>query len=101
MITAEQNRLLTEVGPGTPMGGLMRRFWLPVCTSAQLPAPDGPPLHVRLLGENFVAFRNSRGEVGMLDEYCMHRRASLVLGRVEDNGIRCGRRRPRDPEPLR
>jgi phthalate 4,5-dioxygenase oxygenase subunit len=89
MITAEQNRLLTQVGPGTPMGGLMRRYWLPVCTSAQLPKPDGPPLRVRLLGENFIAFRNSSGEVGMLDEYCMHRRASLLLGRVEDNGIRC------------
>ncbi len=89
MITAEQNRLLTQVGPGTAMGGMMRRFWLPVCTSAQLPKPDCPPLHVRLLGENFVAFRISSGEVGMLEEYCMHRRASLVLGRVEDNGIRC------------
>ena len=89
MITEEQNRLLTQVGPGTAMGGMMRRFWLPVCTSAQLPRPDGPPLHVRLLGENFVTFRTSNGEVGMLDEYCMHRRASLVLGRVEDNGIRC------------
>ena len=62
MITAEQNRLLTQVGPGTAMGGMMRRFWLPVCTSVQLPKPDCPPLRVRLLGENFVAFRNSSGE---------------------------------------
>ncbi|HWM47607.1 MAG TPA: Rieske 2Fe-2S domain-containing protein [Xanthobacteraceae bacterium] len=89
MISAEDNVLLTRVGPGTPMGGMMRRYWLPVCTSEQLPRPDAPPLHVRLLGENFVAFRDSSGRVGLLDEYCMHRRASLVLGRVEDNGIRC------------
>lgn len=89
MITAEQNHLLTRVGPETPMGGMLRRYWLPVCTSEQIPAPDSPPLHVRLLGESFVAFRDSSGRVGMLDEYCMHRRASLVLGRVEDNGIRC------------
>src|SRR5262245_38276336 len=89
MITAEENDLLTRVGPGTPMGRMMRRYWLPVCTSAQLPTTDCPPLRVRLLGENFVAFRDSSGRVGMLDEYCLHRRASLVLGRVEDNGIRC------------
>jgi len=89
MITAEENVLLTRVGPGTPMGGMLRRYWLPVCTSAQLPAPDAPPLHVRHLGESFVAFRDSSGRVGLLNEFCMHRRASLVLGRVEDNGIRC------------
>jgi len=89
MISAEENELLTRVGPGTPMGRMMRRYWMPVCTSAQLPTPDCPPLRVRLLGENFVAFRDSSGRVGMLDEYCLHRRASLVLGRVEDNGIRC------------
>ena len=89
MITATENDLLTRVGPGTAMGGMMRRYWLPVCTSAQLPAPDSPPLHVRLLGESFVAFRDSSGRVGLLEEYCMHRRASLVMGRVEDNGIRC------------
>ena len=89
MITAAENELLTRVGPGTPMGRMMRRYWLPACASAQLPAPDGPPLHVRLLGEDFVAFRDSSGKVGILEEFCMHRRASLVLGRVEDNGIRC------------
>jgi phthalate 4,5-dioxygenase oxygenase subunit len=89
MITANENELLTRVGPGTPMGGMMRRYWLPICTSAQLPHPDGPPLRLRLLGETFVAFRDSSGRVGLLEEFCMHRRASLWLGRVEDNGIRC------------
>jgi phthalate 4,5-dioxygenase oxygenase subunit len=89
MITADENELLTRVGPETPMGRMMRRYWHPICTSAQLPTPDCPPLRVRLLGESFVAFRDSSGRIGVLDEYCLHRRASLVLGRVEDNGIRC------------
>ena len=71
------------------MGRMMRRYWLPACASSQLAVPDGPPLYVRLLGEDLVAFRDSSGKVGILEEFCMHRRASLVLGRVEDNGIRC------------
>ena len=89
MITAEDNERLTRVGPGTPMGNVMRRYWLPVCTSAQLPQSDGPPLRVRLCGETFVAFRDTSGAVGLIDEYCMHRRASMVLARVEEGGIRC------------
>ena len=89
MLSAAKNELLTRVGPGTPMGGMMRRYWLPVCTSAQLPRPDGPPLRLPLLGESYVAFRDTSGKVGLLEEFCMHRRASLWLGRVEDNGIRC------------
>ena len=89
MLSAAENELLTRVGPGTPMGGMMRRYWLPVCTSAQLPRPDGPPLRLPLLGESYVAFRDSSSKVGLLEEFCMHRRASLWLGRVEDNGIRC------------
>lgn len=89
MISEYENKLLTRVGPGTPMGDLMRRYWLPVCTSAQVAEPDSDPLRVRMLGENYVVFRNSDGIAGILDEYCMHRRASLAIGRVEDNGIRC------------
>ncbi len=89
MISAQENELLTRVGPGTPMGRMMRRYWLPVCTSEQLPKPDCDPLRVRLLGERFVAFRDTSGRPGLLEEYCMHRRASLAMGRVEDNGIRC------------
>lgn len=89
MITEQENNLLTQVGPGAPMGKLMRRYWLPVCASSQVQKPDGDPLRTRILGENYVVFRNTDGVVGVLDEYCMHRRASLAIGRVEDNGIRC------------
>jgi phthalate 4,5-dioxygenase oxygenase subunit len=89
MITAEENQILTRVGPGTPMGRMMRRYWHPVCASSQVARNDGDPLRVRMLGENYIVFRNSDGDVGILDEYCMHRRASLAIGRVEDNGIRC------------
>ncbi len=89
MLKREDNELICRVGAGTPMGTLMRRYWHPVCTSAQLPQPDAPPLRVRLLGEDYVVFRDTRGRVGMLDELCMHRGASLALGRVEEGGIRC------------
>ncbi len=89
MATLEQNELLCRVGPGTGMGSVFRRFWHPVCTIGQLPTPDCAPLRVRILGENYVAFRDSKGRVGVLDEGCMHRGASLALGRVEDCGIRC------------
>jgi phthalate 4,5-dioxygenase len=89
MLSAEENEILTRVGPDTPMGRMMRRFWLPVATSAQLPAPDGDPLRVGLLGETFVVFRDTSGTVGVLDELCMHRCVSLALGRVEKGGIRC------------
>ena len=89
MLTREENDRLTQVGAGTPMGETMRRYWLPIATSDQLPHPDCAPLRSMLLGEPFVVFRNTDGEVGVLDEFCMHRRVSLALGRVEDNGIRC------------
>ncbi len=89
MITEADNVLLTRVGPTTPMGRMLRRYWLPVCTSRQVAQPDCAPLRTRLLGENFVVFRDTSGRIGMLEEYCMHRRASLALARVEDNGIRC------------
>jgi phthalate 4,5-dioxygenase oxygenase subunit len=89
MLTSQENEILTQVGPGTPMGRMMRRFWLPVCTSAQLPEPDSDPLRAGLLGESFVVFRDTAGQVGVLDERCMHRCASLALGRVEQGGIRC------------
>ena len=89
MLNREENSLLCQVGPGMPMGEMMRRYWHPVCTSAQLQGPDSGPLRVRLLGEDFVAFRDSSGKVGVLDELCMHRGASLALGRVEEGGLRC------------
>ncbi|MBV8409514.1 MAG: Rieske 2Fe-2S domain-containing protein [Alphaproteobacteria bacterium] len=89
MLTKENNDLICRVGAGTPMGTAFRRFWLPALLSSELPAPDCDPRRVQLLGEDFVAFRDSDGEVGLLDEYCCHRSASLALGRVEQGGIRC------------
>jgi len=89
MLSREANERLCRVGPGTPMGTMLRRFWTPICASAQLPRPDCNPLLARLMGQNFVVFRDTLGRVGVLDELCMHRGASLVLGRVEDCGIRC------------
>ena len=89
MVTKVENETLVRVGPGTDIGEFMRRYWHPVATSAQLPKPDGNPLRTKLLGERFVVFRDSEGRVGMLDELCMHRGASLGLGRVEEGGITC------------
>ena len=89
MLNREDNALICQVTPDTPMGIMMRRYWHPLCTSEQLAQPDSPPLRVRLLGETFVAFRDTQGKVGVLDELCMHRGASLALGRVEEGGLRC------------
>jgi phthalate 4,5-dioxygenase len=89
MISREENELLTRVGPGTPMGALMRRYWIPAVMSSELPEPDCPPIRVKLLGERLVAFRDSQGRVGLLDEFCAHRRTTLFLGRNEEGGLRC------------
>jgi phenylpropionate dioxygenase-like ring-hydroxylating dioxygenase large terminal subunit len=89
MLSVEENERVTRVGPGTPMGAVMRRYWLPALLAAELPAPDCPPVQVRLLGEDLVAFRDSEGRLGLLDEYCPHRQASLFLGRNEQCGLRC------------
>jgi phenylpropionate dioxygenase-like ring-hydroxylating dioxygenase large terminal subunit len=89
MLSKEDNERLTRVGPGTPMGETMRRYWMPALLSWELPEPDGEPVRVRLLGEDLVAFRATDGRVGLLDELCPHRRASLWLGRNEQNGLRC------------
>lgn len=86
---AEDNITLTRTGAHTPMGRLFRRFWMPALLSAELPAPDDPPVRVRLLGEDLVAFRDSSGRVGLLDAYCPHRRAELYFGRNEQAGLRC------------
>lgn len=88
-ITASDNERLTRVGPGTPMGEVFRRYWLPALLSSEVPRPDAPPVRVRLLGEDLVAFRDSVGEVGLLDAYCAHRRAPLFFGRNEECGLRC------------
>ena len=89
MISKEDNELMCRVGKGTPMGEAMRRFWVPALLSSEVSEPDGDPVHVELLGQSLVAFRDSNGKVGLLDEHCCHRGASLTIGRVENCGIRC------------
>lgn len=89
MLTREENEYLCRVGPGTPMGDLLRRYWIPACPASDLPEPDCAPVRVRRLGQDLVAFRDSDGRLGVLDEQCCHRGASLCYGRVEDRGIRC------------
>jgi len=89
MLTAEQNEALTRVGPGTPMGETMRRYWLPALLSWELPEPDCAPIRLKLLGERLVAFRDTSGRVGLMAERCPHRGASLWLGRNEEDGLRC------------
>jgi phthalate 4,5-dioxygenase len=89
MVTKLENERLTRVGPGTPMGETMRRYWMPALLSWELPEPDCPPVRVQLLGEKLVAFRLTDGRIGLIEEFCPHRRASLWLGRNEENGLRC------------
>jgi phthalate 4,5-dioxygenase oxygenase subunit len=89
MLTKEKNELLTRTGPDTPMGRLMRCLWIPAMTAAEVPAPDEPPVRLTLLGEPLVVFRDSEGRIGVLDEHCPHRGASLFFGRNEQAGIRC------------
>ena len=86
MLPRSDNERICRVGPGTPMGEVFRRYWLPVCVSTQIAKPDSAPLRVSLLGERLVVFRDSAGKVGVLDELCPHRGASLALGRVEECG---------------
>ncbi len=88
MTTAAEGIELTHTGPGTPMGELMRCYWVPACLSSELEA-DGPPVRLMLLGEKLIAFRDSAGRVGIMDHRCPHRCASLFLGRNEENGLRC------------
>jgi phthalate 4,5-dioxygenase len=81
--------LLVRVGPGTAMGKLMRRYWVPVLLSEEIAAADGPPVRVKILGEKLLAFRDTKGRAGLVSEFCAHRGASLFLGRNEEGGIRC------------
>ena len=89
MLTQEENELLCRVEGDAPMGQMMRRYWLPACLSEELQEPDGDPVRVRLLGEDLVAFRDSDGRVGVMEEQCPHRKASLFYGRNEEGGLRC------------
>ena len=88
MLTAEQNERLTRVGPGTPMGELMRRYWHPIAGSSQL-SEENPTREVRLLGEDLVLFRSAAGEIGLIEPSCAHRKANLSYGIPEPEGIRC------------
>jgi phenylpropionate dioxygenase-like ring-hydroxylating dioxygenase large terminal subunit len=89
MLSRADNDYLCRIGPGTPMGKLIREYWLPAIRSDELPGPDCPPLRVRLLGEDLIAFRISTGEVGLIQNNCPHRGASLFFGRNEEAGLRC------------
>ncbi len=89
MLTNEENELLCRVEGQAPMGQLMRRHWTPVCLIEEVSEPDGTPVKARVFGEDLVVFRDTQGRVGVMDEYCPHRRVSLVLGRNEDCGLRC------------
>jgi phthalate 4,5-dioxygenase oxygenase subunit len=89
MLSREDNERLTRTGRGTPMGDLMRRYWIPAAFSKQIPDRDGPPVRVKLLGEKLVCFRDSEGRVGLLAEACPHRTASMFFGRNEECGLRC------------
>src|ERR671925_50941 len=89
MLCREENELLTRAGPGTAMGALMRRYWIPALLAWELPEPDCPPVRVTLLGEALVGFRDSDGRLGLVEEHCPHRGASLFFGRNEEHGLRC------------
>ncbi len=86
---AEQNEFLTRTGPGTPMGDLFRRYWIPALLAAELPEPDCAPVRVQLLSERLIAFCDTQGRLGLIDEFCAHRGVSLWFGRNEHAGLRC------------
>ena len=88
MLTTEENELLTQIGPGTPAGELLRRYWHPIAVAQEL-NEEHPTRLVRVLGEDLVLFRDKRGRVGLLAEHCAHRGASLLYGRVEERGLAC------------
>ena len=87
MLTKEVNELLTQVGPGTPMGNVLRRYWMPVAASVEL--EENPVKKVRLMGEDLVLYRDRSGNLGLIDEPCPHRRVSMEYGIPEDEGLRC------------
>src|SRR6059058_52858 len=89
MLRKEQNDLLTQTGPGTPAGRLFRSYWIPALLAEELPENDCPPVRVKLLSERLIAFRDTKGRYGLMDEFCAHRGVSLWFGRVEEGGLRC------------
>ena len=89
MLSKADNELLTRSGAGTPMGDLLRRFWMPALLSEELPERDGPPMKIKILGEDLLAFRSTDGRVGIVESHCPHRGANLYYGRNENCGLRC------------
>src|SRR5215216_4923879 len=89
MLTREENELLTRTAAGTPMGELFRRYWIPFLLASELPEPDCPPVRVTILGEQLIGFRNTSGRIGLVQNNCPHRGASLFFGRNEEDGLRC------------
>ena len=89
MLSVEENELVSRVGPGTPVGNLMREYWIPAMLSSELASPDSDPVRIMLLGEQLIAFRDTAGQVGLLPNLCPHRGASLFFGRNEEQGLRC------------
>jgi len=89
MLRKEQNDLLTQTGPETPMGRMFRSYWIPALLAEELPENDCPPVRVKLLSERLIAFRDTNGQLGLIDEFCAHRGVSLWFGRNEDCGLRC------------
>jgi phenylpropionate dioxygenase-like ring-hydroxylating dioxygenase large terminal subunit len=89
VFSAAENEILTRTGPGTPMGDLMRRYWLPAVRSEEMAEPDSDPIRIRILGEDLIVFRDTDGRPGILDQFCPHRRSSLFFARNEECGLRC------------
>ena len=89
MLKQDQNALITQTGPGTPGGRLFRSYWLPALLASELAENDGPPVRVKLLSERLLAFRDSEGRLGLVDEFCAHRGVSLWFGQNEECGLRC------------
>jgi 5,5'-dehydrodivanillate O-demethylase len=87
MLTAEENKRLTRVGPGTPMGELMRRYWQPIAAASEL--DENPVKHVKLLGESLVLYRDLKGNLGLIGDTCPHRNVSMIYGVPENDGLRC------------
>ena len=87
-LTHEENELLTRIGPGTPAGEVLRRYWHPIAVAQEL-TDENPTMFVRVLGEDLVLFKDRSGNVGLIADHCVHRGASLLYGRVEERGISC------------
>ena len=88
MLSDVDNELLCRVGPGTPMGKVFREYWIPAVRSDELPGPDSAPMRVKLLGEELIGYRTTSGAVGLIQNACPHRGASLFFGRNEEEGLR-------------